>query len=59
VYYLQGLTLFNTPEQFGGGKAKAKPVFEKAVALYKTAQVKPMYPHWGQVQAEEMLGKCQ
>jgi hypothetical protein len=59
LYYLQGMSLFNTPEQFGGGKAKAKPVFEKAVALYKTAQVKPMYPHWGQAQAEDMLLKCQ
>ena len=59
LYYLQGMTLFNTPEQFGGGKAKAKPVFEKAVALYKTEQAKPLYPHWGQAQAEEMLAKCQ
>ncbi len=59
LYYLQGMTLFNTPEQFGGGKAKAKPVFEKAVALYKAEQVKPLYPHWGQKQAEEQLAKCQ
>ena len=59
LYYLQGMTLFNTPEQFGGGKAKAKPVFEKAVALYKTEKVKPLYPHWGQKQAEEQLAKCQ
>src|SRR4051794_7194602 len=36
LYYLQGMSLFNTPEQFGGGKAKAKPVFEKALALYKS-----------------------
>jgi tetratricopeptide (TPR) repeat protein len=59
LYYLQGMSLFNTPEQFGGGKDKAKPVFEKAVALYKTEQAKPLYPHWGQQQAEDMLAKCQ
>ena len=59
LYYLQGMSLFNTPEQFGGGKAKAKPVFEKAVALYKAEQVKPLYPNWGQKQAEDMLAKCQ
>lgn len=59
LYYLQGMSLFNTPEQFGGGKAKAKPVFEKAVALYKLEKVKPLYPHWGQKQAEEQLAKCQ
>jgi len=59
LYYLQGMSLFNTPEQFGGGKDKAKPVFEKAVALYKTEQAKPLYPNWGQQQAEDMLAKCQ
>lgn len=59
LFYLQGMSLFNTPEQFGGGKAKAKPVFEKAVALYKVEKVKPLYPNWGQKQAEEMLAKCQ
>ncbi len=59
LYYLQGMSLFNTPEQFGGGKAKAKPVFEKAMALYKTEQAKPLYPHWGQKQTEDALVKCQ
>lgn len=59
LYYLQGMSLFNTPEQFGGGKAKAKPVFEKAVALFKAETVKPLYPHWGQKQAEKALAKCQ
>lgn len=59
LYYLQGMSLFNTPEQFGGGKAKAKPVFEKAVALFKAEQPKPLYPRWGQKQAEEKLAECQ
>ena len=59
LYYLQGMNVFNTPAQFGGGKDKAKPIFEKAVALYKSEQAKPLYPHWGQKQAEDMLAKCQ
>jgi tetratricopeptide (TPR) repeat protein len=59
VYYLQGMSLFNTPEQFGGGKDKAKPVFEKAVSLYKTEQPKDFNPRWGKQQAEDMLAKCQ
>ena len=59
LYYLQGQSLFNTPEQFGGGKDKAKPVFEKAVELFKAEQPKPLYPHWGQQQAVDMLAKCQ
>ena len=57
-YYLQGMSIFNTPEQFGGGKAKAKAIFEKAVELYKAEKPKPLYPHWGQKEAESMLAKC-
>ncbi|MES1197935.1 MAG: hypothetical protein ABUL41_01505 [Chitinophagaceae bacterium] len=59
LYYLQGMSVFNTPEQFGGGKSKAKPVFEKAVTLFKAEQIKPLYPRWGQKQAEDMLAQCQ
>ena len=59
LYYLQGMSMFNTPAQFGGGKDKAKPLFEKSVALFKTAQPKPLYPTWGQKQAEDMLAQCQ
>jgi len=59
LYYLQGESLFGTPEQFGGGKAKAKPVFEKSITLFKAAQPKPLYPTWGQKQAEEKLALCQ
>jgi hypothetical protein len=59
LYYLQAMTLFNTPPQFGGGKDKAKPLFEKSIALFKSAQPKPLYPNWGQKQAEDMLAQCQ
>jgi hypothetical protein len=59
LYYLQGMSLFNTPASFGGGKDKAKPLFEKAVASFKTFQVKPLYPNWGEKESEAMLAKCQ
>jgi hypothetical protein len=59
LYYLQGMSLFNTPEQFGGGKAKARPVFEKAVSLYKAEQAKPLHPYWGDKMAADMLAQCQ
>ena len=59
LYYLQGMSVFGTPEQFGGGKDRAKPIFQKAVELYKTFQVKPLYPNWGQKDAADMLAKCQ
>ncbi len=35
VYYLQGMSMMGTPVQFGGGKDKAIPLFEKAIELYK------------------------
>jgi hypothetical protein len=59
LYYLRGESIFNTPVAFGGGKEKAKPVFEKALALFKTDKPKPMYPNWGQQRTEEQLAKCQ
>ena len=59
LYYLQAMSLFNTPPQFGGGKDKAKPVFEKSIALFKSTQPKPLYPTWGRQQAESMLAQCQ
>ena len=59
LYYLQGMSIFNTPEAFGGGKKNAKPIFEKAVALFKAETPKPLYPHWGKEQAEQMLAQCQ
>ena len=58
LYYLQAMGIFGTPEQFGGGKEKAKPIFEKAVTLFKSENSKPLYPHWGQQQAEEKLAEC-
>ena len=59
LYYLEGAGIFGTPEQFGGGKTKAKPVLQKAVELYKADQPKPLYPRWGLKQAEDMLAQCQ
>lgn len=58
VYYLQGAGVFGTPEQFGGGKARAKPLLEKAVALFKADQPAELHPKWGQKQAEDMLAQC-
>jgi len=58
VFYLQGMSLFNTPTQFGGGKDKAKIVFTKAIDLYKAEHPQPLYPNWGQKQAEYQLTLC-
>jgi hypothetical protein len=58
LYYLQGASLFNTPEQFGGGKAKAKPVLEKAMELFNAETIKPLYPKWGKELTQQMLDQC-
>jgi hypothetical protein len=57
--YLEAASVFGTPEQFGGGKAKAKPVLENALALYNAEQPKDLYPRWGKKEAESMLAQCQ
>jgi hypothetical protein len=59
LYYLKGMSLFGTPVQFGGGKDKAKPIFEKAIELYKLEKPGQFYPHWGQKDAENQLALCQ
>jgi hypothetical protein len=59
IYYLKGESIMNTPAAFGGGKDKAKPMFEKAIALYKVDKPKPLWPNWGRERAEEELAKCQ
>ena len=56
--YLEGAGIFGTPEQFGGGKAKAKPLLEKAVSLFKAEKPKPLHPSWGLQIAESMLAQC-
>ena len=59
IYFLEGQSLFGTPVQFGGGKDKAKPLFEKSVALFETYKpANKLYPTWGKQQAKEMLAQC-
>ena len=58
-YYLQAQGLFYTPKMFGGGKEKAKPVAEEAVAKY--ADFKPLTdisPHWGAENAKKLVDDC-
>jgi hypothetical protein len=59
AYYLQAMGVYGTPEQYGGGKAPAKPLFQKAVDAGKAEQVQPLYPHWSLDQAVNMLALCQ
>lgn len=57
--YLQAMSVYGTPEQYGGGKAAAKSLVQKAVDLAKAEQVKPLYPHWSLEQSEQILATYQ
>jgi hypothetical protein len=59
IYYMEGSSLFYTPEMYGGGKEKARPYFEKARELF-AKKVKSSYfkPGWGEKQNQELLDQC-
>ena len=57
--YLQAMSVYGTPEQFGGGKDAAKPLVQKAVELAKAEQEKPLYPHWSLELSEKIWASYQ
>lgn len=58
-YYLEGTANFYTPPMFGGGKDKAKPVFEKAQKMFETFKpASSIAPHWGLHETAYFLKKC-
>lgn len=57
--YLEGQAKFYTPEQFGGGKAQAKSLFEKAIAMYdKFKPASELHPVWGKAATNYFLAQC-
>jgi tetratricopeptide (TPR) repeat protein len=57
--YLLGQSTLYTPEFFGGGKAKAKPLLEKAVENFKTfTPASEFSPKWGKSMAEKLLAQA-
>lgn len=56
VYLLQGQSLFYTPEQFGGSKARAKEKFQTAIEKYSSFKpASKLAPHWGEKHAKDLL----
>jgi hypothetical protein len=58
IYILEGQDKFYTPEQFGGSKAEAKILFEKAQSLF--ASFKPetaISPNWGRTTVSYFLSQ--
>lgn len=57
MWEAQGLS--QTPEQFGGGCAIAKPLFEEAVKRFATFKpATPLHPNWGKQENEQALAAC-
>jgi len=57
--YLEGQSKFYTPKEFGGGKEVAKPLFEKALAMYETFTPKSeLDPTWGKAATQYFLSMC-
>jgi len=58
-HYFSGVSLKNTPEQFGGGCGTAKPVFEKALALFATFKpATELHPNWGWLVCQKEAEGC-
>lgn len=56
VHLIQGTSLYYTPEQWSGGKEKAKVALEEAVRLYALDSPEPAMPDWGHSEAYGWLG---
>lgn len=58
-YYLQGQNLKNTPEQFGGGCATAKPLLETAMQKFNAFKPQSeLHPNWGKYMTEQYITQC-
>ncbi|MEO8772095.1 MAG: hypothetical protein ABI402_18495 [Ferruginibacter sp.] len=57
--YLEGTAKFYTPESFGGGKAPAKELLEKALTMFDTFKPKTdIDPTWGRASTMYFLDMC-
>jgi len=57
--YLEAQGKFYTPEAFGGGKSVAKPIFEKALAMFDGFKpASSIAPTWGKSATEYFIAQC-
>lgn len=55
----RGQGLYYTPPMFGGGKGKAKPLFEESIKKYDAfVPASSIAPRWGRVRAQQLLAEC-
>ncbi len=59
IYYLEGMSVMNTPEMFGGGKKNALPLLQLANEKFeKFAPASQLSPNWGKEHNLEQLSIC-
>jgi len=59
AYTMKAIGVFYTPSAFGGGKDKAKPIFETALKKFETfLPASEIHPDWGEEFTLEMYKKC-
>ena len=57
--YLKGQAKLYTPEAFGGGKDVAKPLFEKALAMFDAFKpASELHPTWGKSATQYFLAQA-
>jgi len=60
VYFLRATMTFHMPEAYGGGAAKALPLFQLAEEKFRIFKPKtPISPNWGKEGNDEELKKAQ
>ena len=60
IYYLRATMTFHMPEAYGGGAAKARPLFQTAAEKFQIFKPKTeLHPNWGKELNETDLKKIQ
>jgi tetratricopeptide (TPR) repeat protein len=59
IYFLTGMNVYYTPEQYGGGKKAACPYFQEAIEKYDSYKPEsPISPDWGREYTEKLVKDC-
>jgi hypothetical protein len=59
AYFMKAVGLMYTPEEYGGGKDKAIPVFETALEKFKSFKPEnSIMPAWGKEATENKYAEC-
>ena len=60
IYLLNGQAVFHMPEEYGGGKEKAKEILLVAKEKYEIYKMPdPLLIDWGKESCEQMLEECE